>query len=100
MPSDEEVFVRTIAKKFGAKTYKYAYLVENQRLGGKIRQRLVLKLGVAEVISKLFNQDFSLVFYELSSTYFEGRSCPLAAYGYSRDHRDDKLQVAVGLVVT
>jgi transposase len=233
LPGDEEVFVRTIAKKFGEKTYRYAYLVENHRVAGKIRQRLVLNLGAAEsistkridaviaalqplssspekpalsplvknrvarllgpvlvaeaiwdrlgiasviarvlrkrkieldvpllsfgmvanrlveprsklaltewyrrvhipglldlspdvhqfyramdalldckeaierhtagVLSTLFNQDFSLVFYDLTSTYFEGRSCPLAAYGYSRDHRDDKLQITLGLVVT
>jgi len=55
---------------------------------------------VAGVISNLFNQDFRLVFYDLTSTYFEGRNCPLAAYGYSRDHREDKLQIAIGLVVT
>ena len=27
------------------------------------------------------------VLYDLSSSYFEGRSCPLAKHGYSRDHR-------------
>lgn len=229
------MFVRTIEKKASGKSYRYAYLVENQRVGGRIRQKLVLNLGaadsistrridaviaalrplssspgrdmaslpdmlrnriarllgpvlaadglwerlgigrviertlrrrkteldvplmsfamvtnrlsdprsklgltdwypgvhiprllelspdvhqfyramdllldckdaierhVAEVIRDLFNQDFSLVFYDLTSTYFEGRRCPLAAYGYSRDHRDDKLQITLGLVVT
>ena len=32
---------------------------------------------VAGALSNLFNQDFRLVFYDLTSTYFEGRSCPL-----------------------
>jgi hypothetical protein len=229
------MFVRTIAKTVAGKTYKYSYLVENRRVGGQTRQRLVLNLGAAESVSEkridaviaalrplssspeqkpvcivelvrnrtarllgpvlvagslweklgigavigralksrkialdvvllsfamvanrlcdpksklamtswypgvhlprlleispdvhqfyramdallsckdsverhtvgqlrdLFNQDFCLVFYDLTSTYFEGRSCPLAAYGYSRDHRNDKLQIALGLVVT
>ena len=229
------MFVRTISKTVAGKTYKYTYLVENRRVGGQTRQRLVLNLGAAESVSEkridaviaalrplssapdekpvpiielvrnrrarllgpvlvagslweelgigsvmsralrkrkiefdasllsfamalnrlcdprsklgmtnwyagvhlpkllelapdvsqfyramdalfcckdslerhtagqlrdLFNQDFSLVFYDLTSTYFEGRSCPLARYGYSRDHRDDKLQIALGLVVT
>ena len=51
LPGDEEVFVRTIAKKVAGKTYKYAWLVESQRVGGKIRQRLVLNLGAADSIS-------------------------------------------------
>ena len=59
-----------------------------------------LERHIAGTLRDLFNQDFSLVFYDLTSTYFEGRTCPLAAYGYSRDHRDDKLQIAIGLVVT
>ena len=38
------------------------------------------------------------VLYDLSSSYFEGTSCPLAKRGYSRDHRRDKLQVNYGLL--
>jgi transposase len=42
-----------------------------------------------------------LCFYDLTSTYFEGDGvCELAQYGYSRDHRDDRAQVVVGLAVT
>src|SRR5262245_46884743 len=29
----------------------------------------------------------TLVLYDVSSSYMEGRCCPLAKYGYSRDHR-------------
>ena len=38
------------------------------------------------------------VLYDLSSSYFEGSSCPLAKYGYSRDHRKDRPQVQYGLL--
>lgn len=38
------------------------------------------------------------VLYDLSSSYFEGTSCPLAKFGYSRDHRGDRLQVNYGLL--
>ena len=38
------------------------------------------------------------VLYDLSSSYFEGRSCPLAKYGYSRDHRGDRPQINYGLL--
>jgi hypothetical protein len=30
-------------------------------------------------------QDGALVLYDVSSTYFEGRKCPLAKIGHSRD---------------
>ncbi len=39
-----------------------------------------------------------LVLYDLSSSYFEGASCPLAARGYSRDKKKGKLQVNYGLM--
>jgi len=40
----------------------------------------------------------SFVLYDLSSSYLEGRRCPLAALGHSRDGRRGKLQVNWGLV--
>lgn len=38
-------------------------------------------------------------FYDLTSTYFEGRCCPIARFGYSRDGLGDKLQINIGMVV-
>lgn len=40
----------------------------------------------------------TLVLYDVSSSYFEGRSCPLAKLGYSRDGRRGTLQIIYGLV--
>ncbi|MCC7412081.1 MAG: IS1634 family transposase [Gammaproteobacteria bacterium] len=40
----------------------------------------------------------SLVLYDLSSSYFEGSTCPLAKLGYSRDGKKGKLQVNYGLL--
>lgn len=37
--------------------------------------------------------------YDLTSTYFEGCKCSIAFYGYSRDHRKDRKQVVIGLVM-
>jgi hypothetical protein len=39
-----------------------------------------------------------LVLYDVSSSYFEGRTCPLAARGYSRDRRRGSLQIVYGLL--
>ena len=38
-----------------------------------------------------------LVLYDLTSSYFEGTTCPLARLGYSRDGKKGKLQVNFGL---
>ena len=40
----------------------------------------------------------ALVLYDLSSSYFEGSTCPLAKRGYSRDGRPGTLQVNYGLL--
>jgi len=42
--------------------------------------------------------DGSLVLYDLTSTYFEGRCCPLARRGYSRDGKRGTLQIVFGLL--
>ena len=42
----------------------------------------------------------SLVLYDVSSSYLEGRHCPLARHGYSRDHRGDRPQIVYGLLCT
>src|SRR6266852_241239 len=44
--------------------------------------------------------DGVLVLYDVSSSYFEGRCCPLARYGHSRDHRGDRPQIVYGLLCT
>jgi hypothetical protein len=40
----------------------------------------------------------AFVLYDLSSSYMEGRCCPLATWGYSRDGVKGKLQVNYGLI--
>jgi transposase len=40
----------------------------------------------------------ALVLYDVTSTYLEGRHCPLAHHGYSRDHRADRPQLVIGLL--
>lgn len=40
----------------------------------------------------------SLVLYDLTSSYFEGKNCPLAQLGYSRDGKKGKLQIVYGLL--
>jgi transposase len=60
-----------------------------------IEQHLVKRLG------ELFDLDYELLLYDVTSTYFEGQADPaIAKRGYSRDHRPDCVQVNIALVVT
>jgi len=52
-------------------------------------------------VTQLFSLPLRLVFYDVTSSYFEGDgACELADYGHSSDHREDRSQVVVGLAVT
>ena len=60
-----------------------------------MEQHLVKRLG------ELFEIDYDLLLYDVTSTYFEGVADPeIAQRGYSRDHRPDCVQVNIALVVT
>lgn len=53
-----------------------------------------------KIIEEKFNIDMSSVIYDITSTYFEGEKCLLAKFGYSRDHRGDKKQIIIGIVIS
>ena len=40
----------------------------------------------------------SIVLYDVTSTYFEGKTCPLARLGHNRDGKKGKLQIVFGLL--
>lgn len=48
----------------------------------------------------LFSIEVDIVFYDLTSSYFEGAECEISEFGYSRDRRPDKKQILLGLVTT
>jgi hypothetical protein len=54
--------------------------------------------GIEAALAKQHLRDGSLVLYDLTSSYLEGRHCELARHGYSRDSRSDKLQIVFGLL--
>ena len=53
---------------------------------------------IEKALAKKHLEDGALVLYDLTSAYFEGRSCPLAQHGYSRDGKRGKLQIEFGLL--
>ncbi|MHA1279349.1 MAG: IS1634 family transposase [Candidatus Helarchaeota archaeon] len=80
-----------------------------EKLNGKLfcrnldylREELIenVETELAIELNKKFQLRFDKVFYDITSIYFEGEKCPLAFYGHSREHRPDKKQVVIGLVV-
>ncbi len=60
-----------------------------------------LQLHIYNEIKEKELDDFNLVYYDITSTYFEGKGeCSLILYGLSRDKRPDKKQVLLALAVT
>jgi Transposase DDE domain len=53
---------------------------------------------IEQALARRHLSDGTLALYDVTSTYFEGRCCPLARYGYSRDGKRDKLQITFGLL--
>ena len=75
-----------------AKVNPYAIYSELDQINDmetKIQKHLFQKL----------DDDSQALFYDITSTYFEGESCILCARGYSRDHRPDKKQIVIALVI-
>ena len=53
---------------------------------------------IEDALAKRHLSHGSLVLYDLSATYFEGRCCPLAKLGHNRDGKKGKLQIVFGLL--
>lgn len=49
-------------------------------------------------LAKQHLEDGTLVLFDVSSSYYEGRESELRRHGYSRDHRGDRPQVVYGLL--
>lgn len=59
---------------------------------GERQERIEAKLAERHL------REGTLLLYDVTSTYFEGRTCPLAKLGHNRDDKKNKLQILVGLL--
>jgi len=71
-------------------------------LDALLPHKRVLERFLKERLGRLFDLQYDLLLYDVTSTYFEGeaKANPQAQRGYSRDHRPDCKQVCIGLVVS
>jgi hypothetical protein len=53
---------------------------------------------IQAALAKRHLRDGALVLYDVTSSYFEGKTCPLARRGHSRDGKKGKLQIVIGLL--
>jgi transposase len=79
--------------------------VDDNRLYRALDQLLphkeALEVHLKTRLGELFQLEYDLLLYDVTSTYFEGAAdFPLAQRGYSRDQRSDCKQVCIGLVVS
>ncbi len=82
----------------GGELGHHQYLRAMDRL---LPHRQHIEEQVFDRTTQLLSLPLRLVFYDVTSTYFEGDGvCELASYGHSSDHREDRSQVVVGLAVT
>jgi hypothetical protein len=54
--------------------------------------------AIEQALARRHLQAGQLVLYDVTSTYFEGRRCPLAKRGHSRDGKRDTLQIVFGVL--
>lgn len=60
-----------------------------------------IEIELFDRVRDLFNVELDLVFWDTTSTYFEGQGPEgLAEYGFSKDNRSDRLQVLIGILMT
>jgi transposase len=67
-----------------------------------LKAQASIENDLKDQLGTLFQLDYELLLYDLTSTYFEGlaEENDLAHRGYSRDHRSDCKQIVLALIVT
>jgi hypothetical protein len=72
--------------------------VDEDELYSALDWLLARQPAIETALAKRHLSNGTLVLYDVSSSYMEGRCCPLAQRGYSRDGRRGTLQIVYGLL--
>lgn len=83
-----------------AMDYIYEPIIENGKVIDAKDNAIAIKKTIVEKLKELFGIKLDALFYDITSTYFEGSGCIIARLGYSRDGKRDKKQILISLVVT
>ena len=63
------------------------------------KQKQNIEIEVFQNLKSKLKLNLDNVHYDITSSYFEGYKCEIATYGYSRDHRPDREQIVIGLIL-
>jgi transposase len=74
--------------------------VDEQELYDALDWLLGQQERIEKALARRHLSNGTLVLYDVTSTYFEGRTCPLARFGYNRDGKSGKRQIVFGLLCT
>jgi hypothetical protein len=72
--------------------------VDEQALYGALDWLITQQDRIEAALARRHLKAGTLVLYDVTSTYFEGRTCELARFGYNRDGKAGKLQIVFGLL--
>jgi transposase len=72
--------------------------VDDDELYAALDWLLARQSAIETALARRHLQNGTLVLYDVSSSYLEGRCCPLAKRGYSRDGKKGSLQIVYGLL--
>ena len=72
--------------------------VDDDELYAALDWLLARQAAIETALARRHLQNGTLVLYDVSSSYMEGRCCPLAKRGYSRDGKRGSLQIVYGLL--
>jgi transposase len=72
--------------------------VDDDELYAALDWLLARQAAIETALARRHLQNGTLVLYDVSSSYMEGRCCPLAKRGYSRDGKKGTLQIVYGLL--
>jgi hypothetical protein len=73
-------------------------MVDEDELYSALDWLAVRQPAIEATLAKRHFTGGTLVLYDVSSSYLEGRCCPLAQFGYSRDGKPGKRQIVYGLL--
>ena len=72
--------------------------VDEEELYGALDWLAVRQAAIETALARRHLSGGTLVLYDVTSSYMEGRCCPLAQFGYNRDGKKGKLQIVYGLL--
>jgi hypothetical protein len=100
-PSSKLNNVRSLSKDTASSTLAKELGIENvfeKEVYAALDWLYTRQSTIENSLAKTHLKDGVLLLYDISSSYYEGETCPLARFGHNRDEKKGKLQIVYGLL--